>query len=76
MGEAFAIERRVPMPDRCCGKGESKYPLRQLKVGDSFLLRQRQVRGGPHFIYELARRIDIKVATRKVKDGWRVWRVK
>jgi hypothetical protein len=66
------IEKGVPLPPK--RKREATYPFANMAVGDSFLM--------PDFIVNAtsiactyARRGGFKVATRKTRDGVRVWRI-
>jgi hypothetical protein len=70
--EAVRIEKGVPLPR---AHRSSKYPWRQMEVGDSFFaagvlrssLRQQA--------YAVGRKIGRKFAVRQVEGGTRVWRV-
>lgn len=75
----FKIECGVPIPPRITGsakRGMSKYPFAMMKIGDSFhmlckpgaaasnIVRWRKANGSP-----------FKFITRRVGDGYRVWRI-
>ena len=72
------IEKGVPLPSVGHDRRPSKYPIKDMQVGDSFFVpleddpiftRARQT------IYVSARRCGVKVAVRKKEAGLRVWRV-
>ena len=74
----FKIEKNVPIPPRAGGRNGSKYPFRQLQVGDSTF-----VEGKPSKIasaLQAAAKLMPKVSftsratTEDGKDGVRVWR--
>lgn len=70
------IDKDIPLPSsRGRGNRHSKYPWRELEVGDSFLhecLEQRLVGAQAASV---ARRLGHKYATRKTPEGIRVWRI-
>jgi hypothetical protein len=66
---AIVIERGIPLPRRM----HEKYPLGAMKVGDSFVYPDRAARNG---IFASAVSRGIKIATRAVDGGLRVWRIK
>lgn len=74
MSESFKIERGIPVPTRV-----TKYPLRTMKVGDSFLM---PFSAGPNCDINVrtcaryvARSISgFRILIRKESRGWRVWR--
>ena len=68
---AYRVEKGVPRPETK-RKGVSKYPLHQLKIGDSFYSPNDRVR---QVMYSLARRAGIKVSVAYEGDGVRVWRI-
>lgn len=60
------IERNVPVPGR-------KYPWRQMKPGDSFVVDSPRARDNG---LRTARKVGIKATSRKLKGGrYRLWRV-
>jgi hypothetical protein len=74
----FKIEKDIPLPPRKSSSGRTaKYPWRWMEVGDSFLVpgleRASQFSGRAG---KTARTLGIKIATRKVDGGVRVWRIK
>ena len=58
------IDKSIPIPLR-------KYPWRQMVKGESFLVKTpaERVNG-----LRVARAMDIKATSRKVKGGFRLWR--
>lgn len=78
---AFVIERDIPLA-KITGTGartgtrESKYPLGEMDVGDSFLLSEGTVKTASHIVVAGNKRFpDRKFASRTVEGGVRVWRV-
>ena len=69
------IDKDIPMPGRNPNCGKSKYPMKDMDIGDSFLIPEN----GPYFaasMHSLANRHGIKVSCRVTGEGLRVWRVK
>lgn len=65
------IEKGIPIPE---GRGRAtKWPWRDLAVGDSFLMRGKTIRSAG--AGEAARRCGIRLLARTVEGGVRVWRV-
>ncbi len=65
------IQRSVPAPTV---RERNRYPIREMKVGDSFVIPPQRVPRGT--INGLGRRYKMKLATRTQPDGSvRVWRV-
>lgn len=65
-----SIDKGIPMPE-----GWSKFgnTIREMEVGDSVLLTdQRDVSN----LQSSAKRIGLRMTSRKVEGGWRVWRIK
>jgi hypothetical protein len=66
----FKIEHGIAMSPR------SKYPLKQMSVGDSFFVSTSS--GGRRVaaaIGSCARNLGMRVALRNQGDGWRIWRI-
>lgn len=63
------IEKRVPMPPR--RNARNGYPWADLKIGDSFFVTDRGLRGS---FYSVAARHGYRIAVRNDGDGIRVWR--
>lgn len=59
------IERGVPVPG-------VKYPLRDMEVGDSFVVPYS--RAAQTCVHGLARKLPLKITTRREGDSMRVWR--
>lgn len=70
----FKIEKGIPQPAR---NGCTKYPLRQMKVGESFFVGESTnasvVRSNIALFSK--RNPDYKFSTRKEGTGIRVWRI-
>lgn len=74
----FKIEKNIPVPPRAGGRNGSKYPFRQLEVGDSTF-----VEGKPSKIASALQAagktmpkasFTSRATTEEGKDGVRVWR--
>lgn len=77
----FTIEHDVPVPAARKSGPKSKYPFRQMRKGDSFLVPVNGVAMNvvQSTLHSTARRVlpkTAKVVTRRTEDGVRVWRVK
>lgn len=74
----MTITKGIPIPPKNCGT-KSCYPLREMKVGDSFLVEVPAGERKAKFQVALclaARRVEgKKFTTRQVENGVRVWRV-
>ena len=68
MVDKFKIEKGVPLRPKF-----GKYPLREMKIGDSFFVPDVSARTS---IYSCARNAKVKVTARREGDGMRVWRIK
>lgn len=61
----YKIEKNIPL-------NQERFPFSQMEVGDSFLIED----GTPKYIvYTAARRAKVKVATKSLDTGTRVWLV-
>ena len=71
----YKIKKGVKMPVSRRG-GPLKYPWPSMKVGDSFFCNSKRqvVISRAAILY--GKRHNMKFATRKEKDGVRVWRIK
>jgi hypothetical protein len=65
------IQRGIPIPPKKNGPAPL-YPLRNLKVGESFFVAQKK---NPGSFYEVAKQHRIKISVRRIGTGMRVWRV-
>ena len=74
---AFTIDKGVPLPGDGGGRkhGSTKYPFRQMKVGDSFLIDEDQ-RSSIYAaaIYQLGKKGQITVRAEPGTERFRVWR--
>lgn len=62
----LVIEKGIPLP-----KKGSASPMRRMEIGDSFVTNK-----GPGSFAITAKRLGIKIASRKQPDGhFRIWRV-
>lgn len=69
------IERGIPVPP----VRAPKYPLREMKVGDSFLIPFRGFPNGDLNVRKVAAYVarsisGFRIVVRKQSRGWRVWR--
>ena len=71
----YKIEKNVPLSHRT---SSNKYPLKELKVGDSFFVPVEDLGlSGRNGIYVAATRLRIKITIRQQPDrSLRVWRIK
>ncbi len=69
------VEKNIPMPEIGRYKGGSKFPLREMEIGDSFYMEGNA--GLQRDIISFAHRVrPKKFTTRKEKNGYRCWRIK
>jgi hypothetical protein len=71
----YKIEKNIPVPPR---RGKFKYPLGQMKIGDSFFVKQEDSNNGQiRFAssYFAKRNKGYLFTVRKVEGGFRVWRI-
>jgi hypothetical protein len=80
MATAFKIDKGIPVPDRQGGHGNSKYPMANMEVGDSFFvpwgedrLRTRSVLSNAVAAFHL-RNKPKRFTTHREEGGIRVWR--
>lgn len=76
MRMAIRIERGIPAPNGI-NRNNEKYPFSELEPGDSFFAPHRDYNSKrvQQAAYAAASRLGIKVATRTMEDGVRVWRL-
>ena len=65
MTNSIEIKSGIPIPPVTRGGVVSKYPLKDLKVGDSFFLPKAKAKRVGTTIYAIARRLGIKVTVRQ-----------
>jgi len=76
----YLIEPKVAMPPRARDGG--KFPWRGMKVGDSFFVPAADAGPDGKVLYQSAanfrryRKSEFKASIRKVKGGFRAWRIK
>lgn len=71
------VEKKRPLPEKKRG-APGKYPFKDLRVGDSFLIPDKTKKNGiysslAHF--NKKQRFPIKITIRIEEDGIRVWRI-
>lgn len=80
-GDMYEIEKNVPIPPEYRRTRESKYPLKKMAKGDSFLIPvpadapKESYARAQQSVQSYASRWKIKVTTRKIDGGVRVWRI-
>ena len=83
MQTAFEIEQGIAIPEARSGRygSLSKYPFSKMQLGDSFLLRtngdgKKGLEIERSRVLLDAKKYKVKVATRTVPGGVRVWKIK
>lgn len=81
---AIEIEKGVPRPDLAGRSGQTKYPFRDMKPGDSFVVRLAETKSKTtlslqNSLFNCAKNAigRGKISVRKLPegDGFRVWRI-
>lgn len=73
----YKIEKKVPRPIKHGAGRRSKYPLREMKIGDSFLVTDTTPQNVRTAVAWFAMRHNqFKFCTAKEESGIRVWRIK
>lgn len=76
----FAVEKNIPLPPRSGGKNGGramKYPLGEMKVGDSFYAPKSSAKSARAAASSHQRRHKgIEFVSRKEGTGMRIWRTK
>lgn len=72
----FKIEKRVPLPSPRKHGGESKYPFRDMEVGDSFIVKGSDGNSIRSTASNAGRRLGRKFTVANEEDGHRIWRIK
>lgn len=67
------VDKNIPLPN--AKTSGNKYPWRQMEVGDSFLVQNREHANVCSVAANAGKRYGMKFATRKEADGVRVWRI-
>ena len=75
------IDKGLELPDKQSGGRETKYPYKELEVGDSYLVKLKKYSKSKHASISSAaaqwvkrNELDWKFTVRKVDEGIRVWR--
>lgn len=72
----YTIEKDIPLPEK---RGRSKYPIRDMKKGDSFEINAPSVQNLREAIAQMKRREkahkDKVFTVRKINNGYRCWRM-
>lgn len=73
----YVIEKNVQLKEtRGARKGTSQYPIKDMKVGDSFLVKDKDPKSVRNAVHQEAHRRKIHVAVRTTEEGVRVWRMR
>lgn len=67
------IDQHIDAPKETRG-AKPKYPLKEMKVGDSFFFKPSTPTAAKS-PYQAARRLGIKITCAAEKNGYRVWRI-
>jgi hypothetical protein len=70
--DEITIEKGVPVPTRQDKKKRCVAAMKQLEVGDSFLLPAHWTLSN---LYAYAREIGIRIRGAKTEKGFRIWRI-
>jgi hypothetical protein len=72
---SIKIEKGIPMTGLARAFGESRYPFRDMEVGDSFRIPDGEHRNARNAAYLHGIRNNCKFSCRRVgADGYRIWR--
>jgi hypothetical protein len=77
--KAVEIDKKlIPMPAR---RGNQVYPWEEMRVKQSFLVRDQRGKMDPGSVHSLCSKANKRYApmvfrARKMRDGYRIWRVK
>lgn len=69
----ISIDKEIPMPTHRGGHGKFGNIIREMEVGDSVLLTNQ---GDISNLQTQGRRLGLRMSSRSVEGGWRVWRIK
>lgn len=75
---AYTVESGVPMPPEPRGGGRMKplkYPVEQMKVGDSFFVPKAEGMSASQCACTYGKKSGKVFSRRKVENGYRVWRI-
>jgi hypothetical protein len=76
---SFPISSKIPLPPRANSTG--RYPLRALQIGESFFVPAKDAGEEGRTLYQAASNFRVRFKSthrfsiRKVKGGFRAWRV-
>ncbi len=77
----YTIEQGIEIPKKEVGRPKQAFPYQQMRVGDSFLIKQNG--GGKKTLhlkrveaFAQARKHGIAITTRSVPGGIRVWKIR
>lgn len=68
----YIIDKNIPFPNGNTAPN-TKYPFSQMKIGDSFLAKEKKAVVAASVWSKNKKR---RFISRKEKDGWRIWRIK
>lgn len=71
----FTIDKNVPIPTKLGGGAKAKFPWLALRVGDSFLIPDQNLKQHMNNAYAAGVRYGRKFICRRDGNGVRVWRI-
>lgn len=69
----FTIEKGIPVPKKMVDR-KSKYPFGAMEVGDSFFVKDGNIRNMSRISSTHAKKMPYRFSCRTVEGGVRVWR--
>lgn len=70
--DVFIVESNIPVPPISTGPKSSKYDfMKDMNSGQSFLVSDTK---SAQRVYAAAKKMGVRIITRKVDDGVRIWR--
>lgn len=72
---SYEVQKGIPMPGLPPGR-TPKYPFREMLIGDSFLVTEKEQHKVRNAALQYARRMGLAFSVRKNVDGaYRCWRI-
>ena len=78
------VDKNIPIPDISTNKSKYDFPFAYMDINDSFLIEETKdndvalIRGSLHYAlnkFNKQNNSNIRITTRTVPDGIRVWRI-
>lgn len=69
---SYKIESGIPVPKM---SKPMKYPLSEMKIGESFLVTDKKIANLRAYIYNISKKMGMKFKVMATEEGIRVWRV-